>query len=395
MKETIIFLLFNLLWLCYITINHCLRIILGRCLMFGEAAPVAAGKTLKLKILWRAKSRGAQAIQELASLDNFILYFDRYVDNIAAELRNTEVSLYGFTQEFAYFSVVSPGQDVWTGVFSSPVQFNKARYLLLVPQNKLREILGEAPLTRDKTIYFLHHTNRCGSTLIAAMFKRLSSTRVICEPESLYSAYYLYHVKKTITKEHYSQMVELAVGTHCLTHHHTICFKTVSGVGTSQINILSQFFPNSKTVFLSRNCGDVVKSMMRIVESGHPLMVRALGRSWESFANLCLWARSKQNIPREFPAVLLLHWELCMTAVARAAIPIKSLTYEDLVADPLNTVRSLLEFLEMPTEHAEDMIVAMEQDYQEGTRISRAVLKPHFKDPSKASNQLVSKNFRG
>ena len=84
-----------------------------------------------------------------------------------------------------------------------------------------------------------------------------------------------------------------------------------------------------------------------------------------------------------------------MTAVARAAIPIKSLTYEDLVDDPLNTVRSLLEFLEMPTEHAEDMIIAMEQDSQEGTRISRAVLKPHFKDPSKASNQLVSKNFRG
>ena len=157
MKETIIFLLFSLLWTCYTCINHVLRIILGRCLMFGEAGPVAAGKTLKLKILWRAKSRGAQAIQELASPDNFILYFDSYVENFSTELRKSEVSLYGFTQEFAYFSVVPPGQDVWAGVFSSPEQFNKARYLILVPQRKLREVLRDAPQARNKNIFFLHH----------------------------------------------------------------------------------------------------------------------------------------------------------------------------------------------------------------------------------------------
>ena len=395
MKETIIFLLFSLLWTCYTCINHVLRIILGRCLMFGEAGPVAAGKTLKLKILWRAKSRGAQAIQELASPDNFILYFDSYVENFSTELRKPEVSLYGFTQEFAFFSVVPPGQDVWAGVFSSPEQFNKARYLILVPQRKLREVLRDAPQARNKNIYFLHHTNRCGSTLIASMFKRLSSTRVICEPESFYSAYLLYHVKKTITKEQYSQMVELAVGTHCLTQHKTIFFKMVSGVGPSQINMLSHLFPWAKTAFLSRNSEDVVKSMMRIVDSGHPLLVRALGMSWESFANLCLWATDKQDIPGETAAVIFLHWKLCMAAVAKATIPIKSLTYEDLVADPLNTVRSLLEFLEIPTDHAEDMIVAMKKDSQEGTRISRAVLKPHSKAPSEASHQLVSKNFRG
>eukprot|EP00090_Calanus_glacialis_P021726 TRINITY_DN33526_c0_g1_i1.p1 TRINITY_DN33526_c0_g1~~TRINITY_DN33526_c0_g1_i1.p1 ORF type:complete len:394 (-),score=69.60 TRINITY_DN33526_c0_g1_i1:304-1434(-) len=373
MDETIVYLLFRILQLCYKLFNSFLRLVFNRCFMFG---PAGTG-IRKLKIIGRAKSRGAGAVQEIACLDNFILYFDSYVDGFETELHKPEVSLYGFTPEFAYFSVVSPGQSVWdTGVFSSPEQFNKAQYLILVPVKELNRILASADSTKSKNIFFLHHTNRCGSTLVAAMFKRLPSTRVICEPESFYSAYYLYHINKTVTQEQYKEMVEAAVMIHCLTPHKTIFLKMVSGACTSQMNMLHNLFPHSKTAFLSRNSTDVVNSMMKIVNSGHPLVGRLLDWSRDDFIRSGLWATERHKYPRDCRGVLLHNWNICMATLEAAKMPVKALTYETLVAEPKQTVNDIMKFFDIPSEHADNMVAAMDRDSQEGTRIARHILKP-------------------
>jgi len=373
MDETIRYILFMILQSCYKVLNSFLRLVFRRCFMFG---PAGTG-IRKLKIIGRAKSRGASAVLEIACLDNFILYFDSYVDGFETELHKPEVSLYGFTPEFAYFSVVAPGQSVWeTGVFSSPEQFNKAQYLILVPVKDLRRIIASANSTISKNIFFLHHTDRCGSTLVTAMFKRLPSTRVICVPESFYSCYYLYHVNKTVTQEQYKELVETAVVIHCLTPHKTIFIKMVSGAGTSQMNMLHNLFPHSKTAFLSRNSTDVVNSMMRIVNSVHPLASRLLGWSREDFIRKGLWATERHSYPRDCKGVLLRNWHTCMAALEAAEMPVKAFTYETLVAQPKDTVNEIMKFFDIPCEHADTMVAAMSKDSQEGTRIARNILKP-------------------
>jgi hypothetical protein len=153
------------------------------------------------------------------------------------------------------------------------------------------------------------------------MFKMLPSTRVIRAPESFYSAYYHYHVNKTVTREQYKEMVEAAVMTHCLTPHKTIFFKMVYGACTSQMNMLHDLFPQSKTAFLSRNSTDVVNSMMRIVNSGFPLVSQLLGWGRDDFIRKGLWATERHDYPRDCRGVLLRNWNACMMALDAAKMP--------------------------------------------------------------------------
>ena len=68
--------------------------------------------------------------------------------------------------------------------------------------------------------------------------KRYPDTEVLSEPESLYSAYYLYHVNQNVTKEQYHTMVQAAVIMHCLTPHRRVFFKMASGAGTPQMDMM-------------------------------------------------------------------------------------------------------------------------------------------------------------
>eukprot|EP00092_Neocalanus_flemingeri_P066508 GFUD01081030.1.p1 GENE.GFUD01081030.1~~GFUD01081030.1.p1 ORF type:complete len:379 (-),score=73.03 GFUD01081030.1:141-1277(-) len=374
MDDTIVFLLFWLLQSSYKLLNIILRLTFNRCFMFGQTD---AGRTrsLKVKIIGRAKSRGASAVHEVPGLDNFIFYFDSQVEDIETEINKPEVSLYGFTTEFAFFSVVSPGQSVWDGVFSTVEQFNKARYLILVPIRDLYKIVETTNSTQNKKILFLQHTDRCGSTLVTAMFKRLPDMQVFSVPESLYSAYYLYHVHKAVSLDQYKNMVRAAVSIHCLTPHKMVFFKLNSVACTSQMNMLYDLFPHSRTVFLSRNSEDVISSMKRIINT-HSQSCRLLGWSRDSLVNDGVWATEKHNIPRDIAGILLHNWTACMEALDAAKMPVKAFTYEALVADPKEFAEEILRFFDIPDKHVGDMVKAMEMDSQKGTRVSRSNLKP-------------------
>ena len=110
--------------------------------------------------------------------------------------------------------------------FPPPVQLNKTKYLLLVTLDQLYRLLSNTNHTAHKTIMFLHHTNRCGSTHVSAVFKRYPDKRDLSEPESFYSAYYLYHVHQTVTKEQYHTMVQAAVIMLCLTPYRREFFQS-------------------------------------------------------------------------------------------------------------------------------------------------------------------------
>ena len=129
------------------------------------------------------------------------------------------------------------------------------------------------------------------------MFKTLPSTRVLCEPESFYSAYKLFHEEKCITLEEYNHMLKSIVMIHCMTNHKRIFFKMVSGPGNSQMEILHELFPSSKTAFLSRSREAVVGSMMRIIRMGHPRPVQLLGYSRESLVSTGIWATDEKVRP--------------------------------------------------------------------------------------------------
>jgi len=140
------FCVFWILQALFNIVNRVIRYLFKQCFMFGPDDP---SKAIRVRVHARAKSRGTQAVEELATLDNFIFTFDSHVDDVEMEVDRPEVSLYGFTLTQAIFSSVAPGRTVWCGTFSSVDQFNMADRLVIVPLDHFISIMDRWRKTRE------------------------------------------------------------------------------------------------------------------------------------------------------------------------------------------------------------------------------------------------------
>jgi len=352
-------------------LNRVMRYLFKKCFMFGPAEP---WKAIRVRIHGRAKSRGAPAVEELATLDNFIFTFESQVDKVESELEREEISLYGFTPTLAIFSSVAPGSNVWGGTFSSVDQFNMADRLVLVPLDHFLTIMDRRRKAFEgKEVTFLFHSGRCGSTLVAAMFKRLPDTRVLCEPHAFYSAYYLHHVFRAISQTEFRKMLLAAVTALSQGTDQKVFIKMVQPC-ISQLGHLADLLPNAKFAFISRQQAAVVASYMRIVSQALPPAATRLGWTRQHFVRNGAWSRGEEKFPANIKEVFSVLWEDTLECVASADANVHKMTYEQLVDNPVQTVSGLVSFLGRSQEHVTNMVAVMEKDSQAGTIIAQGKL---------------------
>lgn len=274
----------------------------------------------------------------------------------------------------ALFVQVPEDIDVTAGPFLYMEQYNHAQRVLAAPYETLHSVAAgvEAP----ERLVFIHSTGRAGSTLMSKAFGEMSSVTSLSEPDV------------------YTQAVEMRLqggrdeeATALLATATKLLFNPAFTRGSSLkvvkfrsfsieiADLLAAAFPHADSLFLYRDLAASILSrarafgvMERSAEEQHATQVR--------LAAMAPLLAEELNQRPVLDAVegLCLVWLSAMHAYARCrrqGMPMFSVRYQDLVANPSYMLATILTYLRLPLDHIQDGLCAFECDAQTGSPIAQ------------------------
>jgi len=275
------------------------------------------------------------------------------------------------------FVETPPDVALATYPFFYEAQYQHAQRLVAVPYATM-VTLGEDLPARQATLALIYSPGRSGSTLLSKAFQETGMTVSLSEPDI------------------YTQVVALRAGdttrdaelTALLTSTTKLLFKPASA-GDAAIwvvkfrsfciegaDLLNVAFPAAKSIFLCRDLGSWIPSLMRImggfVQTDQlvpfllplvPLLGPAIReRGAESLTPIEMAALGWLSIMRRYIALI------------RQGMPLYTLRFEDMVADPRGTLTALFGYVGLDEGLVDAAIQAFDHDSQEGSVLGRAAV---------------------
>ncbi|MEW5804059.1 MAG: sulfotransferase domain-containing protein [bacterium] len=335
------------------------------------------------------------AAESLVNVHNFRYQEGESVDS-GIIVNNPNLSLYCLddSKGRAIFVEVPPDIDLSEAPFYYQAQFQHALRLIAVPYEDFHQLAKEAG-DPFGTLVLIYSVGRCGSTLLSKVFNRLPEVISLSEPDVFTQIVTLRNPDGSRDRDLAELLLSCTrflvnpasgIRIPCL----VVKFRSfVIEIG----DLIYSMFPQARIIFLYRNAEDVVESLIRAFG---PLgvwgwMLRAGKTSvMARFLLRVFVARRKKMLSRLIPLIrnypsriytdfgsmglLLIMWLSVMHRYLlfyRQGIPMVSLRYEDLIANPQEMVKSLFEYCGLPICDVSQACRAFEQDAQLGTRLAR------------------------
>lgn len=319
-----------------------------------------------------------------ASLADFSCVRDEHID-AEVILRNPWISLYCFDDERreAIFVQTPEGVDLATAPFLYQEQYAQAQRLVAVSYATLHRLAALLP-AGDLPLVLIYSVGRTGSTLLSKAFSELGTVRSLSEPDV------------------YTQAVALRLaggGTRdgevraLLASATKLFFKPTATVGASvgvlkfrsmcieNADLMAQAFPTAKNLFLYRDLAAWLPSAAAMFGIFEEDAAQWLPDMAAAFARVTPLLAERLQEPGDAPTpmqVVALLW----LAVVQRYLTLRqrdpswhALRYEDLVAQPAQTLGAALAFVGLPAHLVGRALQAYARDAQEGSVLSREALR--------------------
>lgn len=294
----------------------------------------------------------------------------------AVTIYDPTISLYCFDHdsEHAIFVQVPHDVDITLGPFLYLEQYEHAQRILAVPYEVFHRLA--ASIDARAPLVFIHSTGRAGSTLLSKAFGDMESVTSLSEPDV-----YTQAVSMRLSGVQDDEICRLlSSATKILfnpafagnTSLHVVKFRSFC---IEVADLLSAALPDAGSLFLWRNLGAYIHSSMRAfgVDDMSPEVGRAALASLAGTAPL-LDEELRQRSELDRVEVLCLIWLSAMHTYARfnqQGIPMLAMRYDELVAEPLRMMETILAYLGLPTDRLSGSLRAFERDSQSGSMVSR------------------------
>jgi len=236
--------------------------------IYGARGPHHQGCHL-VKVVWRS----ALNLASPPDLDNYMVVHEDWVDEEYI-LNKDNVTLHGVNRSHVWFSVSTPGLNVYSLNFSFVflAQHLFAEKLVIMPIESFHKLADQ---TGDPKVpvTILSNMSRCGSTLICQMLSTVPRVRVMSEPWALLNLQERYS-RGQFTKDGYKRLLVSLLRMQCkkenqvdITH---ILLKPLFCC-IPQIEDIRNLLPQVQHIFLFRKPMAAIRSFVKVAEGFSPI----------------------------------------------------------------------------------------------------------------------------
>ena len=298
------------------------------------------------------------------------------------------IYFYGLTESEACF-VDCGDTDVFADFpFTGYGLHYKAVRMITMPISSFHAIAKEIPTPNIPVLLVSNH-GRCGSTLLANLFKDIPNTLSLSEAPTFTAIAELSRIGKLPVNE----LKRLCQSSYALTVKHanarksSFLFMKAQNIDLFICDIIFEAIPSLKQVFLYRQPLPTIRSYEKLqaLNNWEPITVRSL-----KFNGGIGQHRLVEGLPivsDEFIESLTnfgrysLKWAYSVAGynklVARG-YPIKAIKYDDIIKDPKPLFTSLLSHADIPLSNLPDINKVMLSDSQAGTGWSSRQVSTNF-----------------
>ena len=341
------------------------------------------------------------------TVKNFLMSHDSFV-HPRHVLRN-EVSLYNITKTEAVFVEAPPGVEAWRhqyGSFHKQAQFDYAIKVIRMPLYAFHRLASEVGDPAANLI-FMNFIPRSGSTLMCRVFEATGKCVSFAEPHTL--SQMLAKVVQPEEEIEFSRTVQSGVRLLCKPRQNAdvLAFMIKMLPQGDLINFhLKKHFPEARFMFLYRNPRECVISVqrvsntlncsrvvLRIEKFNRTLYVKAMRVAIFDKGLICAGLpiiQILQATPSPLAIVGYYFWatyvklnimfnETNSSKPLSAHIYMPGIKYEDIVANPHESIRVILEHCGLPLDLLPLALSGINTDSQANSVIGRAQLATHEK----------------
>ena len=337
-------------------------------------------------ILYGAKRTDAG----IAGYNAFLLSHDRYESPVC--LRDDSVSLFEFTETHAMFIVTEPGLDVYNSELSPFVyntQFIYGKQLLTISMKHFMRFAAELRDPKSHVI-LLSNIGRCGSTLLTQMMEAVPNTVTMSEPEVLSLVMpSMFRRAPKFCQDNQAKLVGMALKVQCKEIQSRkvdyIIIKPRSFF-ICQTDLVAKECPYIRHVFLHRAPRKNISSFMAMVASFSYLFHKFVFSMWIEvmFDTLkdsseyypmaqdmkCSLQKNPDSL-KVFAAYYAMHISSFLECRSKHGVDFHVVSYEELVLNPRQEMKKLLDHCKMPLDNIQGSIEAMEKDSQRNSIFSK------------------------
>ncbi|ELU12208.1 hypothetical protein CAPTEDRAFT_204755 [Capitella teleta] len=301
------------------------------------------------------------------------------------------VSLYQVTRDQAIFVEVPEEMDVWRcqhGSFLRQAQFNNAHRVITMPLHAFHT-LADSIGDPDAELVFVQNTARCGSTLLVRVFEETEECVAFSEPDAL-NAVASYATHPGWKHADVSRVTRDAVRMLCKPVHRMkgqtrAYLMKLTILSIDGVPMLQELYPNSKHMFMYRDCLKVSESLMRIKEV-LPLLklgyvtandkfdvvttvIKLIGLSNEGCGEI--------RIKHQFQIGVWL-WCIVMKKyenMVQSGVEMAAVAYEDIAGDPEYALTEIFKYCNVPLHLLKSGLRALEKDAQGNSELAASNIK--------------------
>jgi hypothetical protein len=330
-------------------------------------------------------------------------------------MRSPNLSLYCLDdpKKRAIFVETPPDIDLSGAPFYYQAQFHHALRLIAVPYEDLHRLAREAGDPFENLV-LIYSVGRCGSTLLSRVFNQVHEVVSLSEPDVFTQIVALRNPDGSRDRDIEELLLSCTrllgnsagnpaghagnpAGSHAgnpASGEKIPCLVIkLRSFGIEIGDLMYRSFPQARIIFLYRNAEDVIESLIRTFgELGfwgrtfRAAKASAIAKCWLRF----FVARRKKSLTRLIPLIrhypsriytdlgsvglLLIMWLSVMhryMILYRQGIPMVSLRYEDLIANPQEMVKPLFEYCGLPVWEVPKACGVFEQDSRSGLCLPR------------------------
>ncbi len=297
---------------------------------------------------------------------------------------NPNISLYCLddVNKRALFVETPPEVDLSQAAFLYMTQFEQAQRVISLSYESLHQVASDLE-AGGRNLILVYNIGRCGSTVISHALNQGDSLVSLAEPD-IYTQIATARYLDSSRDAEYTLLLDSC--TRVLRKHAPTFAVKFRNTGIHICDLLYQAFPEAKNLFLYRQvetwAQSVYSTIIPTLEAGPP-SPRAI--AWSSSMQPLAPAYSASH-PRELSMweSFSLIWLSALEAYLRfreQGIPIAAVRYEDIKAQPKETLAAVFDYCGLPLASLDSAYGAFSKDSQEGTILSRLNRDQHKVEP--------------
>lgn len=348
------------------------------------------------------------------NVSDFIYVHNRF-DSPQFIVDNDHVFLMNIENDRAIF-VEAKEKDMrlWKSEVNSFMRFAQMAHhkrLIFVPLSAFHRVSDVIGDPKGELILLLN-TARCGSTLICQVLEATGRCVTISEPLSPDRVVQMYR-KKKVSDDKIRRLARDVIRWECRPYKTmqppplAYMLKLIAPTGIG-LPLFKEVFPNCRLLFMYRDIVKMSKSLYRLSYQIPSIwLIYEIGRLHGNLTKLamdqCGFAGDDYNFRLDNGLTLgVLSSAVTMKSyldMRHAGLPISAVRYEELVGQPLDTCRRLLEYCGLPVDLAEQAVRGLDRDSHRNTPLDRRLVahlpEPQLTEENKKTLNDMLRHFPG